>query len=76
MLFDSIPRAFGLDIGDHAVKIVVLERNRDLHGKIKYILKNYSESILPAGLIVDGEIKDAVKARLFILSALHNAVWI
>lgn len=74
MLFDSIPRAFGLDIGDHAVKIVLLEKRRDLRGKTNYVVKNYSETILPAGLIVDGEIKDALKTRLYIKTALQTAV--
>lgn len=74
MLFDSIPRAFGLDIGDHAIKLAVIGRQRDLRGKIKYIIKNYGEIALPPDLIVDGEIKDPIKVRMYIKTLLHQAV--
>ncbi|MEK7211763.1 MAG: hypothetical protein AAB731_03955, partial [Patescibacteria group bacterium] len=70
MLFDSIPRAFGLDICDSKLRALVLERRRDWRGKIKYFLKNYSAINLPAGLVVDGEIKDAEKLKIYIKNLL------
>lgn len=74
MLFDSIPRAFGLDIGDATLKLVVLERRKNLRGNIKYTIKNYREIAIPPGLIVGGEIKDAPKVKIYIKSLLQSAV--
>ena len=74
MLFDSIPRAFGLDIGDQTLKMIILERQKSLRGKIKYSLKNFREIDLPTGLIVDGEIKDPLKVKIYLKTLLQNAV--
>ena len=51
-----------------------MERRRDWRGKIKYFLKNYSAINLPAGLVVDGEIKDAEKLKIYIKNLLKNGV--
>ena len=74
MLFDSVPRAFGLDIGDFSLKLTVLERRRDFRGRHNFFLKNYGAIGLPPGLIIDGEIKDALKLKIFIKSLLKQAV--
>lgn len=51
--FNELP-AFGLDFSDRSIKVMQLYRNKK---KIRILSSNRRE--IPAGLLVDGEIKDA-----------------
>jgi type IV pilus assembly protein PilM len=73
MLFNSKNIAFGLDIGDKSVKLAELTLIKNLRGKQSLTLSAYNESPVPAGLIENGEIKNAPEVIKIIRNCVKNA---
>lgn len=59
--------AFGLDIGDAAVKVM------QISGRRIYTLRGFTEMPLPAGIVVQGEIKQPLKLADLIKTAVKTA---
>ncbi len=59
MLFSPKNIAFGLDIGDKTIKLVQLQRIKNLRGVEKLTLVSFNEAPLPDAVIGNGEIKNA-----------------
>ncbi len=71
-MFGSIHNAFGLDISDLSLKLVLLRR-QITYGKIpKIALANFGSLPLPSGIIEDGRIKDKKKLILAISRLIKN----
>jgi len=70
-LFNPFSGAFGLDISDHALKVVQLARRRYNFKKQRYQIKFLAAWALPPELIVNGELK---KPEL-VIKALKNTVF-
>lgn len=58
MLFSPKNIAFGLDIGDKTIKLVELRRIKNLRGKERLVLVSFNEVSAPAGVMINGEIKN------------------
>lgn len=56
MFVNPFKKAFGLDLGDHSIKIVQLKQRQISRGPFRYELTHASSLSLPEGLIVNGEI--------------------
>ncbi|MCX6779337.1 MAG: type IV pilus assembly protein PilM [Candidatus Magasanikbacteria bacterium] len=56
MFLNPFKKAFGLDLGDHSIKVVQLKQRLVNKGPYHYELAHASSFNLPAGLIVNGEI--------------------
>jgi len=56
MFINPFKKAFGLDIGDNSIKIVLLKQRTINKGSFHYELAHASSFNLPEGLIVNGEI--------------------
>lgn len=68
MKFFASTTAFGLDISDFALRIVDLERKRG-----KFILNSFNEVKVPAGDIVEGEIKNPKRVSELINQLIKTA---
>jgi len=68
MFLNNNNTLFGLDIGDYALRLVKIKR----HGK-KNIIVSQNEIKLPAGIIVDGDIKKP-EALIKYLNEIRNSV--
>ncbi|MFH1193799.1 MAG: pilus assembly protein PilM [bacterium] len=73
MLFNSKNIAFGLDIGDKSIKLVELTLIKNLRGKQSLTLTAFNESPVPAGMIENGEIKNAPEVVKIIKNCVKTA---
>ncbi|HLD61066.1 MAG TPA: type IV pilus assembly protein PilM [Patescibacteria group bacterium] len=69
-LTNPFPGAFGLDIGDLAIKLVLLSRHRRLGRGSYFKIEEVRSTSLPPGLIVNGEIEQPEIVRKKILHLL------
>lgn len=63
LLSNPFAGAFGLDIGDLSIKLIQLERRRNLKWQSYYHIKELRSVTLPAGYIVGGEIQQPEMVR-------------
>ncbi len=73
MLFSPKNIAFGLDIGDKAVKFVELRRIKNLRGAEKLVLVSFNEAPLPDAVIENGEIKNPPAVAAAIKKCIKGA---